>query len=177
MSMRKIIFLDIDGVVATGKTIDPDGFWAFDRKCLDNLGYVLSETGAELVITSSARREDRRSTRQHLTERGFPYSACISGITIRAYDHLVHEDAIRIPRGVEIKHWIEHNLDADGYGVWALEKNGVFTRKSLGRTYTYVILDDTIDMLLEQADHFVQCNPDTGLDMEDAQVAIEILNV
>ena len=41
--------------------------------------------------------------------------------------------------------------------------------------YQYAILDDDGDMLLEQKEHFVQVNPNTGITDEDVIKIKEIL--
>jgi hypothetical protein len=56
----KIIFLDIDGVIATsqcwGKGNDNKwGAYMFDPKCVAVLNFILKETGAEIVLSSDWR--------------------------------------------------------------------------------------------------------------------------
>ena len=61
MNMKKIIFLDIDGVLNSGRWFaktggepDADGYGvSFDPAAVDCLGRIISETGAEIVISSS----------------------------------------------------------------------------------------------------------------------------
>ena len=75
---------------------------------------------------------------------------------------------MRIPRGVEIKQWIDTNIHSDNMKNWK--------RKKLGVDYNYVILDDDSDMLLEQKDNFVRTTSEIGLTDDDVKKAILILN-
>lgn len=58
----KIIFLDIDGVLATsscygrGKHNKWDAYM-FDSKCVAILNFIIQETGAEIILTSDWRNE------------------------------------------------------------------------------------------------------------------------
>ena len=57
MNMKKIIFLDIDGVLNSGRWFaktggepDADGYGiSFDPVAVDCLGKIISETGADIV--------------------------------------------------------------------------------------------------------------------------------
>jgi hypothetical protein len=53
----KIIFLDIDGVIATTQCIGKGmgnkwDSYMFDPKCVSVLNYILKETGAEIILSS-----------------------------------------------------------------------------------------------------------------------------
>ena len=50
--MIKIVFLDINGVLNT--SID----YNLNQKCIDNLAYIIKQTGAKVVITSAWRRDE-----------------------------------------------------------------------------------------------------------------------
>ncbi len=173
---RKLIFLDMDGVIATPRVVK-DGLWAIDPQCEEELGRIISATGAELVISSSWRKHTIAETVDFLNEQGFRFCDRIVGVTIRGYHYLVKGAAISIPRGVEIKQWIDHNIHSGGNGEYVLGRNGTFNRRFLGVDFEYVILDDDSDMLLEQASHFVRCEWDIGLTRELADKAIGILRV
>lgn len=174
--MRKIIFLDMDGVLANGKYVQHDGMWGIDPDCQHRLGRVLRETGAELVISSSWRMRTIEETVAHFKERGFAYCEKITGVTIRGYQYLEKRIALSIPRGIEIKQWMDHNIHSGGNGVYDPERNGTYVRATIGVDYNYVILDDDSDMLLEQGKRFVQCDGNIGLTDELAEKAIGILN-
>ncbi|MCP4761226.1 MAG: hypothetical protein GY870_05560 [archaeon] len=54
--IKKFIFLDIDGVLITTKSIkEASSHEAFDKECVENLKELLEISGAEIVISSSWR--------------------------------------------------------------------------------------------------------------------------
>lgn len=59
-----------------------------------------------------------------------------------------------VPRGVEIAEYLTEHSDITNY----------------------VILDDDSDMLLEQKDHFIQTDSYLGINEDDVEQAIKILN-
>lgn len=164
----KIIFLDIDGVIATQKSLDESGLWGFTNECQENLQILLKNTGAKLVISSSWRKHTLEDTVTHLKEKGFWFCDDIIGMTIRGYHFLKPGVHLGIPRGVEIKQWLDTNIHSNQGKDW--------NRKEVGKDFTYVILDDDADMLLEQKDYFIQCNPNDGLTIGRAHRATLILN-
>jgi hypothetical protein len=168
--MKKYIFLDIDGVIATPESIDQSGFWAMVDSNQDLLGEIINSTGAEIVLSSSWRRSDLESTKEFMKQEGFRFCDKIVGVTIRAYHYLDRDRKVHlsIPRGVEIKQWIDTNVHSDNGKNWE--------RKKIGLDYTYVILDDDSDMLLEQKNYFIRTRGDIGLTHDDVKTAIQILN-
>lgn len=167
--MRKIIFLDIDGVLATPEFLKL-GEWALNPAKQKLLGIILSETDAEIVLSSSWRYNTLEQTKTHIEKEGFLFTDKLVGVTIRAYQFLERGTGIHlsIPRGVEIKQWIDTNIHSDNMKNWK--------RKKLGVDYNYVILDDDSDMLLEQKDNFVRTTSEIGLTDDDVKKAILILN-
>lgn len=163
--MRKLIFLDIDGVLALPRT-----GWNLSVSKQALLRILIEKTDAEIVLSSSWRHSTVEDTRQYMTENGFKFSDKIVGVTIRAYHYIDRSSKIHlsIPRGVEIKQWIDANIHSDN------GKN--FIRKKLGVDYTYVILDDDKDMLLEQKDFFINTDSYLGMTVSDIKKAIKILN-
>lgn len=168
--MQKIIFLDIDGVLATPECLGEDRTWGIVQSKQDLLNDLLIATGAKIVLSSSWRKNELEATKQFMTDNNFRFSRDIIGITIRAYQWLEKGTGIHlsIPRGVEIKQWIDTNIHSSNGKDWK--------RKKLGIDYNYVILDDESDMLLEHSKNFVQCQSEIGLTIEDVKKAIEILN-
>lgn len=75
---------------------------------------------------------------------------------------------LSIPRGVEIKQWIDTHIHSENGKNW--------NYKEIGSDFNYVILDDDSDMLLEQAEHFVKTDTLLGLSEDDVERAIKILN-
>lgn len=176
--MRKIIFLDIDGVVATPDTLDKTGMWTFTPRCVEQLRRILvAHPNAEIVVSSSWRKETIEATKQYLQDEGLSIDIVdrITGITIRGYTYIQKGAAMSIPRGVEIRQWIDHNIHSDGNGLYVPGTNGTFTRRTLGLEYEYVILDDDTDMLLEQGSRFVRCHSSNGLTQELSDRAIDVL--
>lgn len=167
--MIKIIFLDIDGVLATPEYLK-DGLWALHPEKQKLLGKLLINTDAKIVLSSSWRLSTLEETKKHMQAEGFLFIFKIIGVTIRAYQYLERGTGVHlsIPRGVEIKQWIDTNIHSDNGKNW--------NRKKLGIDFTYVILDDESDMLLEHKDNFVKTKGEIGLTEDDVNMAIEILN-
>lgn len=168
--MQKIIFLDFDGVITTMASR-----YALDRYKCDLLQQVIDRTGAKIVVSSS-RRED--SVEETIAEpRNDPtcfkkfvpsWVDDIVGVTIRAYNYIRTGVHLGIPRGVEIKQWIDTHLHRD--------EEGKYERKQVGIDFQYIILDDDSDMLLEHADHFIHTDGYLGMSQDDAIRAVCILN-
>lgn len=167
MKERKIIFLDIDGVLNTkwwysqmDRNIHKDKYgYAFDPKSVENLKRIVEETGADIVISSSWKCMGLTQMEDMWNERNLP--GRIIGITPNSVSDelLLHADIDSMElfhiRGEEIKEW--------------LSKHGK-------RVSNYAIIDDMDNMLPEQQSHFVQTNPEIGITKEDSEKAIEILN-
>lgn len=161
--MRRIIFLDIDGVLNTGwwysqmeKNIPKDKYgYTFDPKSVANLKKILDETGADIVISSSWKSFGLSELEKMWQDRGLP--GRLIGITPNTVsDELLlnadldHMELFSI-RGMEIKEW--------------LDKHGQ-------KVSHYVIIDDMDNMLPEQHSHFVQTNPEVGITDNNADEAI-----
>lgn len=167
--MIKIIFLDIDGVLATPEYLK-DAQWALNPEKQKLLGEILDKTDAKIVLSSSWRHFTLESTKNHMESEGFLFNDKLIGVTIRAYQYLERGTGIHlsIPRGVEIKQWIDTHIHSDNGKNW--------NRKKLGIDFNYVILDDESDMLLEQKDNFVKTKSNIGLTEDSVFKAIKILN-
>jgi hypothetical protein len=169
--MDKYIFLDIDGVLATPKSIEGvSGEWKIEDEKQELLKQIIKLTGAKIVLSSSWRKWDLETTKEFMKEEGFWFADLIIGVTIRAYHYIDRTNKIHlsIPRGVEIKQWIDTNIHSDNGKNWE--------QKELGVDYQYVILDDDSDMLYTQRKNFVRTNSKEGLTQEDCVDAIRILN-
>ena len=149
----KICFLDIDGVINSedyaiyrfyGKKFDLDEF--IDERPIVMLNYIIEQTGAKVVLSSSW-RGDWENTEKRLKAGGFQYNI----FDVTPYDPNRF-------RGKEIKMWI------DKY------------EKDHEPLESYVILDDDDDMLSEQENNFVHCNFQHGLTCKETYKAIDILN-
>ncbi len=165
----KIIFLDIDGVISTEKS-----HYALDKDACNLLGKIIDATDAKIVISSSWRKNTVEATKEYLTTIShfvpfqFPYADRIVGVTIRAYAYVMQGVHLAIPRGVEIKQWIDTHIHSENGKNW--------NYKEIGDDFNYVILDDDSDMLLEQAEHFIQTDTINGISEKDVERAIKILN-
>ena len=145
--MRKIVFLDIDGVLNSKETLKRcgGGILGIDPYLVSIFNHIILETDAEIVISSSWRHsprgmEDIKKALVHPILDKTP--KCCAGI-----------------RGVEIYQWINKNIDYD-------------KRDDL----KYAILDDDSDMLLWQKDSFFQTTFDKGITKEIVQKVIKHLN-
>jgi hypothetical protein len=167
--MDKIIFLDIDGVLATPEYLK-DGQWDLNPEKQKLLGEILVQTDAKIVLSSSWRYSTLKKTKEHMESEGFLFNDLLIGVTIRAYQFLERGTGIHlsIPRGVEIKQWIDTHIHSDNGKNWK--------RKKLGKDFTYVILDDESDMLLEHKDNFIHTKSNIGLTDADVIGAVAILN-
>ncbi len=185
--MEKYIFLDIDGVIATSKTVK-ESSWDLTPECQKWLGFILKKTKAKIVLSSSWRLNSLEETKAYMIENGFSFTDSIIGITIRAYHYINKEQKIHlsIPRGVEIKQWLDthvvypwHAYPERDEEFKIYDENGNFKmmrHQELGIDYNFVILDDDSDMLLEQKDNFIKCQSSSGLTRIIAELAIEKLN-
>jgi hypothetical protein len=170
-NMEKYIFLDIDGVLATPKSIEGvGGEWKIENEKQELLKHIIDSTGAKIVLSSSWRKWDLETTREFMKEEGFWFSDLIVGVTVRAYQYIDRTEKIHlsIPRGVEIQQWIDTNIHSDNGKNWE--------RKKLGVEYQYVILDDDTDMLYVQRNNFINTCSELGLTYNDSEKSIKILN-
>lgn len=148
--MRKVIFLDIDGVLNTkywdkNATIDRYGY-AYDPKAVANLKKILDETDAEIVISSSWKSMGLTNLRKMWEDRKLP--GFVTDVT--------PEPPNRRNRGDEIDAWIkECHIECQ-----------------------YVIIDDleANNFNEHQIPRLLIVNPFFGLDENAAERAIQILN-
>lgn len=161
----KVIFLDIDGVLNCIPQGHDDFGGIFHSHFVDNLGRILNETGAKIVISSTWKSSGLKYLKDMWSHRGYPGD--IIDITPDVYDLInlglfqYYDD---VDRGHEIDKWLKDHPEVDNY----------------------VILDDDNDMLDNQRDNFVRTSnnmdhPDCidigyGLTKICSDKAIEILN-
>ena len=165
--MRKVVFLDIDGVLNTkwwytqmDRNTPKDKYgYAFDPNAVSNLKKIIDETGADIVISSSWKSFGISELEDMWQDRGLPGK--LIGITPNTVsdEMLLNADLDNMElfsiRGTEIKEW--------------LTKHGKHVSH-------YAIIDDMDNMLTEQRLHFVKTDPEIGITVEDAEKAIMILN-
>ena len=150
MGRSKYLFLDIDGVLNTGRNdyLDPEKYGHhFDNEAVGNLRRIINATNADLVISSSWKHMGVKRMREIWDDWHLPgrVIGCTPG-----------EWGDNNTRGGEIQAWLDNNSE----GACA-----------------YVIFDDMeADKEIDgQFLHWVQVNPHCGISAEDAEIAIQIL--
>ena len=153
---KKILFLDIDGVLASTDFLYKSGGKFIDKEKVALLN-KLKPYGVEVVISSSwGYNED---TVKQLT-------AC--GLELPIIGGTEHFHSDWLCRGNEIAKWL----------VCTFDNYNVFTGKAssyCGKDYEYVILDDSDDMLMCQKDNFIHVDIYEALLEEHIEKAIDIL--
>ena len=167
--MRKILFLDIDGVLNTerqheychsrGITNSDEYGYLFDPIAVRNLAKIVNETGADIVISSSWKYNGLSELLDMWSDRGLPGRVIDITPDTMSNEILLHADLEKMEflscRGYEIKEW----LVAHGKKV-----------------SHYAIVDDEQEMLPEQQSHYVMIDPRVGISEENANQVIDILN-
>ena len=166
---KKVIFLDIDGVLNTKdwhcrmtKDTPRDEFgYAFDPVAVANLAHIIEETSADIVISSSWKEMGLYVMQSMWKDRQLPGKVIDITPDYMSDEMLLNADLNDIDldcidiRGYEIKGWLTlHGADVNNY----------------------VIIDDMDDILPEQESYFVQTDPEVGLTKQDAMKCIAILN-
>ena len=161
--MRKIIFLDIDGVLNpkwwdSDKQSDNYGR-LFDAKAVANLAKIVEETDAEIVISSSWKDMGLVELQNMWRDRDLPGKIVDITPDYMSDELLLKEDSADMDylyeRGSEIQGWLLLHGD------------------DVGR---YVIIDDMDDILPEQQSHFVQTDPEFGITNDDVKKVVHLLN-
>lgn len=160
--LLRYLFLDIDGVLNTGRysdylekkgmcETDADGY-LFDPEAVQNLKRIIEATDAKIVITSTWRLDgDMQALWRNRN---------LAGEVIGITPTLLREKAIgKINvyyghRGMEVEAWLEDNAIAP---------------------YKYAILDDEDDYLPHQAEHLILTEPMTGITEDVAEKVISLL--
>ena len=162
--MRKVIFLDIDGVLnpkwwERKKPADRFGC-AFAPKTVSCLAKIVKETDAEIVISSSWKDMGLVELQNMWRERNMPGKIVDITPDYMSDEILLNPDLSELNylynRGCEIEVWLAQHRDD---------------------VSNYVIIDDMDDILPEQQSHFVQTDPEVGITEEDVYKAMIILNV
>lgn len=168
--MRRIIFLDIDGVLNSQNFIkaDPENWshgWSDDKEAWRHmdpaavalLEKVIQASGAKIVVSSTWRKT-------HSVEQlqGYLHHHGCTGEVIGLTPVLWRDDESgrRLYRGDEIKDWLD--------GIYETTPNGYDDVES------FVILDDGSDME-PLSDWLVQTDYKTGLTQEHVDAAIKML--
>lgn len=169
--MKKIIFLDFDGVLNTehnqnmllyhGKARNDRHGTLFDPKAVAQLERIIAETGADVVIESSWKYLGLEAMQQMWSDRKMPGNviditpSSASDIWLTNADLEEIDTANARWKGVEIASWIADNIHENA---------------------RYVIIDDEYVILDSQQPHFILTNPYDGITPELADEAIRLLN-
>ena len=154
--MKKLIFLDVDGVLNNeevfrnrpSKYTDPGII--FDDECVKRLNRIIKETDAKLVLSST--------WRLYKGHRDALYDVNYSGIKgefIGETPDLIYDISRETCRGMEIEEWLNNHWD--------------------GGTCRFIILDDDNDMD-PYMNHLIQTRFEVGLTDEIVEKAINALN-
>lgn len=146
--MKKILFLDIDGVLNNEEwfrgCVQRGVYDPLDPELVQKLNKLDCE-----VVISSSWGCDNGQTWKKLRRKGF-------NLKVIGYTEHHEMGSDWIVRGNSIKKWLHDNMGLTDY--------------------QYAILDDDGDMLLEQKDHFVKTDFFTGLtdqDVENVKIILE----
>ena len=108
--MRKILFLDIDGVLNV-MPVNFDKYGAiFKPQFVNNLKWIIEETDAEIVLSSSWRQSGLDVMNQMWKHRNLPKYITDITPTLNDFDftsRFFHFD--QISRGDEIEYWLNNN--------------------------------------------------------------------
>lgn len=157
---RKILFLDIDGVLASTDFLCKNGRKGFIDKEKISLINMLKPYNVEVVISSSwGYNEDTVKT----------LIGC--GLDLPIIGGIDHFYSGWICRGNEIAKWLINTFD--NYSLFTGKPH--IHENYKGDDYEYVILDDDEDMLLCQKDNFIHVDRNTALTEENIIKIIDIL--
>lgn len=190
----KVIFLDIDGVLAVNHRERDQYGSLFHPEFVDNLKRIIDETEAKIVCSSSWRKSGLAIIREMWDKRRLPGEildvtpSLYLGKGVFYYNGYLDQNptpktfGYSVPRGSEIEYWLEY-FGKFKHISWSDDLQKEYLDKALVKNY--VILDDDSDMLYSQRDHFVKCSGNKlsngaiegyGLTRNRASKAIEILN-
>lgn len=169
--MKKIIFLDFDGVLNTehnqnmllykGKAWKDKHGAFFDLKAVAELNRIVEETKADIVIESSWKYLGLEAMRQMWRDRNMPGNVIDVTPSSASNNWLLNANLDEMDpahtqwKGVEIASWIAENLHDED---------------------RYVIIDDEYVILDSQLPHFILTNPYDGIIPELTDRAIKLLN-
>lgn len=164
--MNKIIFLDLDGVLNVIEQGYDEFGQIFHPHFVDNLRWIIDETNAKIVISSSWKASGLKFLKDMWKKRNYPGE--IIDITPNVVDVVERgtcEFYDEVDRGFEIQQWIDDNIS---------------------NIESYCIIDDDNDMLPSQMKNFVRTannnsHPDCvdigyGLTKICSEKVIKILN-
>jgi cytochrome oxidase Cu insertion factor (SCO1/SenC/PrrC family) len=153
MMKMKIIFLDIEGVL---KRVQDKGI---NPTLIANVKELVEKTGAKIVISSDWRYNGLDFVKNYLIEVQEHIIDVTPALEVKKKFSDNFELFVPVPRGLEIKEWIEKNTTMEQY------------------INNYVIIDDSQDMLYTQKNNYVNVLQHVGFDKKCLEKALEILKV
>ena len=169
--MKKIIFLDFDGVLNTehyqgllqyqGKSWQDEYGAFFDPNAVKQLKRIIDATGADIVVESSWKYLGLDAMKELWEIRNLP------GRVIDITPSSVSDEYLS---NVDLD-----NLDASMLQCKGLEISSWLSEKGQSNT-RYVIIDDEYVVLESQSSNFILTNPYEGITEEQANRIISILN-
>lgn len=101
----KVVFLDVDGVLNNFDMIRDYGFDYIDDDMVRRLGMVISQTDADIVLSSYWRLN--------------PKDRSLVDAALKKWGMFVHDRTPHMPgpRFVEISQWLGENPEADRYAI------------------------------------------------------------
>ena len=169
--MRKIIFLDFDGVLNTenynlvlkrkGKICQDEYGALFDPNAVKQLKRIIDATNADIVVESSWKYHGLDAMKELWEVRNLP------GRVIDITPSSVSDEYLS---NVNLD-----NLDASMLHCKGLEISSWLSEKGQSNT-RYVIIDDEYVVLESQSSNFILTNPYEGITEEQANKIISILN-
>ena len=169
---RKLLVLDIDGVLNDHKTL-PNGYSQLKLDCVNELCRILDCCPDVNIILSSAWRYMMFSVPPAINERGMEYILCLFGANYNS----IHGRIIGATESDEETCW---RLDIIKIGMeldyeW-LKENGCLLRReqilSMVTNEQFVVLDD-LELEMPQ---LIKTDPSVGLTKELADLVIEKFN-
>jgi hypothetical protein len=170
---KKIVFLDIDGVLNSERsfvggayrereyekhfkdgTID-DPYWLKITRCTidpiacDLVNRVLRECDAYIVMSSTHRQHFPEDENKLKNLQDY-----LTGLGVDGHRLIGWTPRLHTPRGIEIKYWLDKNPGWD----------------------RFVIVDDDSDMLPEQMEYFVRTDNALGVTIDTYRKMRQILN-
>ena len=169
--MKKIIFLDFDGVLNTehyqgllqyqGKSWQDEYGAFFDPNAVKQLKKIIDATNADIVVESSWKYHGLDAMKELWEVRNLPGRIIDITPSTISDEYLLSSDLENIHpsllhcKGVEIASWLSKYETQD---------------------FRYVIIDDEYVILDSQLPYFILINPYEGITEEQANQAISIFN-
>ena len=171
--MKKVIFLDIDGVLNSTKTLYEDS--SLEDNLILNLKEIVNKTEAKIILSSSWRLSTYAIAK--LMDNLDRFDLVISGMTCDGVDL----DWLKKYEFDTTKKYLDTKFDYDeNKQIKITHDRGAEIFKWLCYHYdcAYVILDDEIEDIKPYFDEsvIVKTSYKTGLTKEDVKKAIQILN-